>query len=212
MFDIEYKGGNSIAINGKKTQIVVDPKLSVLGLKDVSVKDAVQLATEARFVTNDAEAKICIEGPGEYEVGEVSIRGVRATRHLDTEADEPISTMYRIEFGDVRVAVLGNIAPKLHEDQLEEIGVVDILILPVGGNGYTLDSVSAAIVVRQIEPRVVIPVHYSDKALQYEVPQDNVELFVKELAVPVENAGSKYKVKSASSVPQALTTVIIDRS
>lgn len=212
MFDIEYKGGNSIVISGKKTQVVVDPKLSVLGLKDVSVKDAVQLATEARFATNAADAKICIEGPGEYEVGEVSIRGVRATRHLDTEVDEPISTMYRIEFGDVRIAVLGNIAPKLHEDQLEELGIVDILVLPVGGNGYTLDSVSAAIVARQIDPRVVIPVHFADQSLKYEVPQDEVDLFVKELAVPVENVGPKYKVKSASSVPQVLTTVVIDRS
>lgn len=212
MFDIEYKGGNAIVISGKKTQVIVDPKLSVVGLKDLTGKDSVQLATEARFTTNDPEAKICIEGPGEFEVGEVSIRGVRATRHLDTEADEPISTMYRVEIGDVRIAVVGNIAAKLHEDQLEEIGIVDILVLPVGGNGYTLDSVNAAIVARQIDPRVVIPVHYDDKALKYEVPQDDVDLFVKELAAPVENVGAKYKVKSASSIPQVLTTVLIDRS
>lgn len=212
MFDIEYKGGNSIIISGKKTQVVIDPKLSVIGLKDLSVKDAVQLATEPRFVTNDVDAGICIEGPGEYEVGEASIRGVRATRHLDTELDEPVSTMYRIEIGDVRIAVLGNIAPKLHEDQLEELGVVDVLILPVGGNGYTLDSVSAAIVARQIDPRVVIPVHFADKALKYEVVQDDVDLFEKELAAPVENVGAKYKVKSTSTIPQVLTTVLIDRS
>ncbi len=211
MFDIEYKGANAIVINGKKTQVVTDPKLSLVGAKDVSVKDAVEIATEARFAT-DNDARLHIEGPGEYEVGEVSIRGVRALRHIDTSADEPISTMYRIEIGDVRLAVVGNIDAKLSEEQLEAIGVVDILVVPVGGNGYTLDAVSATTIAKQIDPRVVIPVHYADDALKYEVPQDGVDEFIKDLAAPVEPVGAKYKVKSAASLPQVLTTVVIDRS
>jgi len=212
MFDIEYKGGNGVVITTKKTQMVIDPKLSVVGLKDLSVKDAVELATEARFTLNDENAKLVIEGPGEYETGDVSIRGIRATRHLDAESEEPIDTIYRIEIGDVRLALLGNIAPKLSEDQLEEIGVIDMLILPVGGNGYTLDGTSAATIVRSIDPRVVIPVHYADSTLKYEVPQDGLDVFVKELAAPVEDAGTKYKVKASSSVPQVLTVIKIDRS
>ena len=212
MFDIEYIGGNGVVLTGKKIQVVVDPKLSVVGLKDLSTKDAVEIATEARFATNDPGAKIRIEGPGEYEVSDVAVRGVRAIRHIDTELDEPISTMYRIEIGGVRIAVIGNIASKLKEDQLEEIGIVDILILPVGGNGYTLDGVNAATVARQIDARMVIPVHYADSSLKYEVPQDDLDSFVKELAAPVEDAGSKYKVKSSSSIPAVLTIVKIDRS
>ncbi len=211
MFDIEYKGGNGIVIATKKTEVVIDPKLSVNGLKDLSVKDAVELATEARFMIASDDAKIVIEGPGEYEVGDVSIRGVRATRHIDTSADEPVSTMYRLEIGDMRIAVLGNVAAKLSEDQMEEIGVVDILIVPVGGGGYTLDAVNAATVTRQIDPRVVIPVHYADDGVRYEVPQDDVELFEKELGSPVEDAGSKYKVKSSSVIPQVLTVVKLSR-
>lgn len=212
MFDIEYKGGNGVIITTKKVQLVLDPNLSVVGLKNLSVKDAVELATEPRFLINDDNVKLQIEGPGEYEVSEVSIRGIRAVRHLDTEADEPISTIYRIEIGDVRIAVLGNIAPKLSEEQLEEIGVVDIAILPVGGGGYTLDATSASTIVRQIEPHAVIPIHYDDPALKYEVPQDTLEVFTKELAAPVEDAGSKYKVKSSSAIPQVLTVVQISRS
>lgn len=212
MFDIEYKGGNAVVITTKKTQVVVDPKLSVVGLKDLSVKDAVEVATEARFAVNGSDAKLRIEGPGEYEVGDVSIKGVRALRHLDAETAEPISTMYRIEIGDVRVALIGNVAPKLSEDQLEELGVVDAVILPVGGSGYTLDATSAATIVRSIDPRIVIPVHYADEALTYEVPQDTLDVFTKELAAPVEDAGSKYKIKAASSIPQVLTVVKVDRS
>jgi L-ascorbate metabolism protein UlaG (beta-lactamase superfamily) len=212
MFDIEYKGGNGVVIATKKTQVVIDPQLAVVGLKNLSVKDAVELATEARFAVSDESVRLQIEGPGEYEIGDVSIRGIRATRHLDTSADEPISTIYRIEIGEVRIAVVGNITPKLDEDQLEEIGLIDILVIPVGGNGYTLDATSAATIVRQIEPKVVIPVHYADAALKYEVPQDSLDIFTKELAAPVEDAGSKYKVKSASSLPQVLTAVTIARS
>lgn len=212
MFDIEYKGGNGVVINTKKTKVVIDPQLSLVGLKNLNVQDAVELATELRFSVSDDSVRLRIEGPGEYEVGDVSVRGVRTTRHLDTSADEPISTMYRLEIGEVRIAVLGNIAPKLTEDQLEDMGVVDVLIIPVGGNGYTLDAVNAATLTRQIDPRVVIPVHYDDASLKYEVAQDSLDVFVKELAAPVEEAVNKFKIKAASSIPQVLTVVPISRS
>lgn len=211
MFDIEYKGGNGVVIATKKTTVVVDPNLSVVGLKDLSVKDAVELATEARFATSDKDARLIVEGPGEYEIGDFSIRGVRAIRHLDTAADEPISTMYRLEVGDVRLAVIGNIADKLEEDQLEALGVIDILIIPVGGSGYTLDATAAVALTRHIDPKVVIPVHYADPAIKYEVPQDVLDTFVKEMGAPLESV-SKYKVKAASSLPPVLTTIEVTRS
>mgnify|MGYP000526455504 CR=1 FL=1 len=57
-----------------------------------------------------------------------------AQRHLDAETDPKASTMYRIDNGEVRVALIGNIYEKLSEDQLEDLGIVDVVILPVGGN------------------------------------------------------------------------------
>lgn len=212
MFDIEYKGGNAVVFTSKKIQLVFDPNLSVVGQKNLGVKDAVEIATEPRFALKDKSARLCIEGPGDYELGDVSIKGISAIRHLDTETDEPIDTIYRLEIGDVRLAVLGNIASKLSEEQLENIGVVDILILPIGGGGYTLDATSAATIVRQVDPHAVIPVHYADASLKYEVPQDSFEVFAKELAASVEDAGPKYKVKALSSIPQVLTVIKIDRS
>lgn len=211
MFDIEYKGGNTVVISTKKSTLITDPKLSLLGLKDLRPKDGVELATEARFALNDDEARLHIEGPGEYEVGDFSILGTAATRHIDTAADAPLSTIYRIEVGDSRIALLGNIDPKLDEDQLEALGVVDILILPVGGGGYTLDATSAAALARQIDPKVVIPIHYADSGLKYEVPQDTLETFTKEFGVPTETT-NKYKVKSSATLPQALTVVELTRS
>ena len=65
--------------------------------------------------------------------------------------------------------------------------------------------------VRQVEPKVVIPVHYADEVAHYEVPQDTAETFTKELGAPVESV-AKYKIKSAQSLPEALTVVQLARS
>lgn len=211
MFDVEYKGGNTVVFTTKKTTLVADPKTYIVGLKDTTIKEAIELATEDRFALQSKDAVLAIEGPGEYEIGDFSIRGISAVRHIDTEADERVATIYRIEVGDVRIALLGNITPKLSEDQLEAVGVVDMLVIPVGGGGYTLDASSAATIVRQIDPKVVIPVHYEDGAVKYEVPQDTLETFTSELGAPVETV-LKYKVKAASSLPPVLTVVEVTRS
>jgi len=211
MFDLEYKGGNTVVFSSKKVSLTTDPKLSLVGLKDIKTKDEVELATETRFSVNNPEARIIIDSPGEYEVGDFTIHGVAAARHIDTPEQEKLSTMYRIECGDVKVAVLGNIDGKLDEDQLEAIGVIDILIIPVGGGGYTLDATSAAALTRSIEPKAVIPVHYADSALKYEVPQDELATFVSELGAPTE-VTSKYKIKSSASLPAVLTVIELTRS
>lgn len=211
MFEVEYKGANCIVVSSKKASIVVDPKLSLVGLKDANVKDAVELATEARFAINSEDAKLVIEGPGEYGIADFDISGVAAQRHLDTENDPKASTVYRIEAGDIRLAVIGNIYEKLSDDQLEEIGLVDILVLPVGGNGYTLDATGAATITRQIEPKVVIPIHYADPAITYEVPQGEFETFAGELGATVEEM-PKLKLKSAAALPAALTIYKLARN
>lgn len=209
MFDIEYKGGNAVVFSSKKTTIAVDPCLSVLGLKDPKLNDVVELLTESRFRVDDPEVRIIIDGPGEYEVGDFTIRGVAVSRLIDDEKEEKASTAYRLEQGDVSIAVVGNTGPNFSEEQLESLGVVDILVIPVGGGG-TLDATNAASLIRAIEPKMVIPVHYADAALRYEVPQDTLETFVKELGAPVEDV-QKLKIKSAA-LPSVLTVYSLVRS
>lgn len=211
MFDIEYKGGNAVIIATKGSKLILDPKLSLVGLKDLAVKDSVELATEPRFLVNDPAARMVLEGPGEYEVGDFSIKGIPVVRHIDDESSKPGSTIYRIDVGEVGIAVFGNISGNLNEDQLEAIGLVDILIIPVGGGGYTLDYTNATRLVRQIEPKVVIPIHYADTAIQYEVPQDPLSLFTNELDVPIESV-DKYKLKSETALPSVMTIYELRRS
>ncbi len=211
MFEIEYKGGNGVILSTKKATIVVDPNLSVVGLKNLSVKDSIELATEARFAINSEDARLVIEGPGEYGIANFDIHAVAAQRHLDAETEPKASTIYRIDAGEIRVALIGNIYEKLTEDQLEEIGIVDVVIIPVGGGGYTLDPEGAAAIIRSIDPKAVVPVHYNDSGLKYEVPQAEFEEFVKELGVPVEET-PKLKLKNAAALPPTLTIFKLARS
>jgi L-ascorbate metabolism protein UlaG (beta-lactamase superfamily) len=204
MFDIEYRGGNAVVIATKKVEVAIDPKRSVFGKKDLVIKDGVELATERRFLTGDGAFRVALEGPGEYEASDVQIKGVPTFRHLDDpKTGVKGSTIYALTIEGAHVAVVGNVAPELSEEQLEEIGVVDILILPVGGNGYTLDAEGAVGLVKAIDPKIVVPVHYAEAGLDYEVPQDKVEKFIEVLKAPVVEE-QKLKVKSGQSFPASL--------
>lgn len=211
MFDIEYKGGNTVVISTKKSTLVTDPKMSLWGDVDYVVKDAIELATEERFLTNNKDFSLSISYPGSYEIGDFSINGFAEKRHLDEEKEPKKSVVYSIDVLGVKIGLLGNVGPQISDNQLENLGVLDILILPVGGGGYTLDATSAAKIVRDADVKVVIPVHYSDDGVKYEVPQSNLDLFIKELGVDTEKT-SKYKVKSVASLPDKLMIVQIERS
>lgn len=210
MFDVEYKGANAVSFTTKNIKIVCDPGVSVAGGKDVNIEGAIEILTEPRFASHIGQSRVIFDGPGEYEVADVGLIGFPAQRHLDAGGSGV--TIYRLSVGDVRIALLGNIAPQLTEAQLENLGVVDVVVIPVGGNGYTLDATAAAAIVRQLDPRVVIPVHYADPALAYEVPQDSLDIFIGELGASVVEAGAKWKLKSASALPDQLTVVKIEKS
>jgi len=211
MFEIEYKGANCVVISTKKAKIIVDPKLSIVGLKDIPIKEAVELITEHRFAVNNPDSRLLIDGPGEYGVADFDIVGVQARRHIDSENEGLLSTMYRVEIGETRIGIIGNIDGKLTDEQLEGLGVLDILILPVGGNGYTLDATAASSLVKMISPKIVIPIHYADKHLKYEVPQSEVDPFITELGAPVEET-VKYKYKQQATAQAPLTVIKITRS
>lgn len=190
--DFQYYGGNCIRINTKNASFVIDDNLADLGGKGIIRPDDVALYTH--LPSKPAEARLVITDPGEYEVSEVSIFGISARSHMD-EAGKKSATMYKLQFEDTRVAILGHIYPDLTEDELEEIGTVDILIIPVGGSGYTLDPIGAAQVIKKIEPKLVIPTHYADKSLNYEVPQGTLEDALKILAIEPKERLAKFKPK-----------------
>ena len=204
--EIEYKGANCVVIKDKNAVIVVDPTSNV-SVKEADNSEAVILATQEKFAKSEREAKnFVIDMPGEYEHKDVSVRGIPA--HIHTDKGGKRGTMYSIETKDARIAVVGHTDAPLSDDDLESLGVIDILIIPVGGGGYTLDGRDAATIVRQISPKVVIPTHFSDPKIHYDVPQESVEIFVKEIGGDHEKQNS-FKIKNMP----ALTTIFqLDRT
>ena len=163
MFDIEYKGANTVVISTKKISLITDPKHSIFGEKDLVLKDGVELATEDRFATRNDNFKLSISYPGSYEVSDFTINGFQEQRHIDDEKDGKKSVIYSIEVAGVRIGLLGNINHNLSDDQLENLGILDILILPIGGGGYTLDATSAANIARRSDAKVILTMELNMK-------------------------------------------------
>ncbi len=205
--EFEYKGGNCVVITSRKGTVVIDGKLSSVGLKDVQPKDAVEVATQVGFA--GANGRVTVDMPGEYEVNDISILGIGATRMIDADNSQQ-ATIFRLVLPGVTVAVVGHIAASLSDDQLESLGIIDVLIIPVGGGGYTLDAHNAVEIVHKIDPRVVIPTHYADKDISYEVPQDELEPFIKELGGAHE-VTSRWKVKNGL-MPEVQTVMELTRT
>lgn len=207
--ELQYFGANGLKFSTKKSVIVVDPTSDITDIKvDLKKANAV-LATQASLKPTTTSDIFLIDGPGEYEFEDYSVRGIAAQAHIAPSGDKS-ATMYWINSNDIRILVTGHIDAKLSEEQLEAIGVVDVVVIPVGGGGYTLDAVGAATVVKAVEPKLVIPVHASDDGLKYEVPQSEIDLFVKELGAPVaEEASEKLKFKS---LPEQLTVQLLKKS
>lgn len=211
MFEFEYKGAGAGVIKAKKDSLYIDPKLSLYGAKDVTTNGGVELATEPRFAVYNDAAKLVIDGPGEYEVGPFAITGFAFRRNIDSLEQGKKATAYRVVVDGIAIAVLGHIDNEISENQLEELGLIDVLIIPVGGNGYTFDGVAAARIAKIMEPKLVVPVHYADDTLAYEVPQNEVTDFISAIGAGGVEHVIKLKVK-ATSLPAAMTTVVVDRS
>lgn len=121
-----------------------------------------------------------VDTPGEYDYKNVLIQGIDSY-HDDKKGEERgKNTIFRIEMDDLSICHLGDLGHSLDDEQLSKLSGIDILFVPVGGK-YTLDAKKAVEVVSQIEPRIVIPMHYKVDGLKIDV--DSVESFIKELGI-----------------------------
>lgn len=206
--EIQYFGANCLKIATKKATIVIDDNLGDVGLSSVTKSDNIAIFTGPHGETKTG-ANLVIDHPGEYEISDVSVRGVAARAHID-ESGQKSSTIFKIIADDIKLVALGHIYPELNDDQLEAIGSVDILFVPVGGSGYTLDPIGALKVIRKIEPKIIIPTHFADKAIKYPVPQQELEQAVKDLAMEPSQTIGKLKIK-ASEITEEAKLIILER-
>ena len=205
--EIEYRGANCVVIKNKKILIVVDPTEN-MSVKELKNPDAIILATQENFTSGAGDSHFIIDMPGEYERNDVSVHGIPTRAHIGADEQAKTATMYSIEADGVRVAIIGHTVAPLSDETLEDLGMIDVVIIPVGGGGYTLDARDAATIVRQISPKVVIPTHYADTHTKYEVPQEPVEDFIKELA----SAHEKDTTFKAKTLPETLTIYELTRT
>jgi L-ascorbate metabolism protein UlaG (beta-lactamase superfamily) len=201
--DITYLGAGSVKLSGRSMNVVSDP-VGAVKADVVTVSGPAEEGKEWPI----PQGAMKIDGPGEYEVKGAMISGVPARLHIDEDGHR--GTAYSIVVDGVNVVVTGNISGKLDEDHVEALGQVDVLVVPVGGNGLTLDAEGAAAVVAQLEPGYVVPVHYDDGVTKYPVPQAGVEKFLKVMGVNPEPE-SKLKV-SAKEAPAETQVVVLTRA
>jgi L-ascorbate metabolism protein UlaG (beta-lactamase superfamily) len=205
--ELTYHGANCVRVNTKKATIVIDDNLTELGLKAITKPNDISLRTSKMIP--DHEARFKADMPGEYEISGVVIHGVEARAHMD-EQGKHSSVIYTLEADDVRIAILGHIYPELTENQLEQIGMIDAAIVPVGGNGYTMDGVGALRIVKQLEPKMVIPTHFADKAIKYEVPQQELADGLKGLAMEPAETVDRLKLKP-SEMTDTTKLIVLER-
>jgi L-ascorbate metabolism protein UlaG (beta-lactamase superfamily) len=206
--DLQFFGANCVTLSVKNTRIVVDDNVADLGGKAVVKAGDIALFTGAHGIPK-AETKLLIDGPGEYEVSDISITGIAARAHLDESGKA--ATMYKITSGETTVLITGHIYPDLSDKQLEEIGLVDVMLVPVGGSGYTLDPVGALKVIKAVEPKLVVPTHYDLPGVNYPVPQVELKAALHDLAMEPTETVTKLKVKP-SELSDATHLVVLERS
>jgi L-ascorbate metabolism protein UlaG (beta-lactamase superfamily) len=208
--ELQYFGGNCVKITTKKASVVIDDNLADLGGSSISKPSDIILST-TQLDSNKPASMLLVDSPGEYEASIVSIRGIAARAHMDEEGSKT-ATMYKLEINDTRIAVVGHIYPDLNEEQLEELGVVDILIVPVGGHGFTLDTVGALKVIKKITPKLIIPTHYADTKLNYPVPAITKEEAIKGLLMEPKEVTQKLKIKGNELFTDQAQLIILERS
>lgn len=191
--DVQFFGANCVAISVGGARLVIDDNLRDLGGKPVTKPGDIALYTGVHGAAS-TEAKLTISRPGEYEVADVSVYGIQARGHMDEDKQRNV-TMYKLIAKDVRILVTGHIHPKLKESDLEAIGAVDVMIVPVGGNGYTLDPVGALELIKEVEPKLVIPTYYDDASLQLPVPAQSLEQALTTMGMEPKERTAKLKLK-----------------
>ncbi|HUC21066.1 MAG TPA: MBL fold metallo-hydrolase [Candidatus Polarisedimenticolaceae bacterium] len=209
--EISFLGINCVRVTAKDLAILIDPYAKSSGLPDIKGNNNVTLLSSPspEDAPIPAKSDMVIDRPGEYEIKGAMITGVPARLHIDEPSIPPGATVYAIVVEGIRIGYLGNIEPKLSNEQVEALGQVDVLVVPVGGHGLTLDATAATQIISQLEPKYVIPTHYDDEGAKFEVPQDKLEVFLKEIGAHSEpQARLRVTVKD---LPVETTVVVLQR-
>jgi L-ascorbate metabolism protein UlaG (beta-lactamase superfamily) len=200
---LQYLGQSCFKIQDKTTAdgitLVTDPFDKETGLKVPNFEADIITISHNHHDHNNAKAlrgtPFVISRAGEYDVKGVAVHGVDSFHDNKEGKEKGGNVIYRIEIDDISIAHLGDLGHTLTSQQLEVLVGTDILLIPVGGK-YTIDAKQAMEIISQIEPRIVIPMHYKLPGMPADIGLDNVDRFIKEIGLkPTEEERLKINKK-----------------
>jgi L-ascorbate metabolism protein UlaG (beta-lactamase superfamily) len=181
IMQIYWYGQSFFKIEGKSAAIATDPFSKEIGLKAPKTKaDILLVSHDFKHLDKSSGEGFLIEGPGEYEVKEVYIKGISSK---DKKGDP--NTIYLINIDGMKVAFLGGFGEKeLSEKELDAFGDIDILILPIGDKDTVLNHKEAVHVINQVEPKITVPMYHKTTGIKVDL--DGPEKFLKEVGIKPE--------------------------
>jgi L-ascorbate metabolism protein UlaG (beta-lactamase superfamily) len=210
MAEIKWFGHGCFRVRGREATIVMDPVGRSTGYSLPKQKaDIVTISHNhpGHNAKNQVqEGYFLIDGPGEYEVSDVFITGIRTFHDANGGTEHGFNTIYLLELEELRICHLGDLGHPLSEQQLEGLDDVDVLLVPVGG-GRSLDAPGANEVIGQIEPKIVIPMHYRTAGGDQNL--EALDRFCKELGVEEVTPQEKLTVRK-SDLPETVKVVILE--
>jgi len=208
--DISWLGHACFRIRGSQAVIITDPYPPDLGYS--LGKPTARIVTVSHqhpshsYVQGVGGEPRLVNEPGEYEISGVLIIGIATFHDASRGRNRGKNTAYLMEVDGVSVCHLGDLGHVLTAEQIEEIDDVDVLLLPVGGVA-TINAPMAAEVIRQLEPKVVVPMHYKTPALSREL--EPVAEFLKEMGIEQINSQPKLSL-TKSSLPASTQVFLLD--
>jgi L-ascorbate metabolism protein UlaG (beta-lactamase superfamily) len=148
-----------------------------------------------------------ITSPGEYEIGGVFITGIQTNSNGKKEAVVPRNTLYVFDYDGLTIAHLGDIDRVPTQTEVEDLGSVDVALVPVGGGG-SLNASRAAEMISLLEPSLVIPMHYAIPSTKADL--EPLAKFLKEMGLKEADHMPSLKVASASSLPEETRVVVLE--
>ena len=209
MAEFRFFGHNCIRIKAKEAVILTDPVDKITGYAMAKqTADIVTISHEHPGHTNLAAVKPdfqVVRGPGEYEMHEVFITGIRTYHDTNQGRDRGYNTIFLFEVEGMKIGHLGDLGHPLNSEQAEALEDCDVLLVPAGG-GDIISPEQAAEVISQIGPKLVIP-------LQYATPIGDRNLgelgrFCKSLGVPVPEPEEKFTLRQ-SELTDTLRLVVL---
>jgi L-ascorbate metabolism protein UlaG (beta-lactamase superfamily) len=149
-----------------------------------------------------------VKGSGSKTIKGVSIKGIAAYHDPSKGSERGTNTIFNLLVDGIQVCHLGDLGHVLSEKELGEIGPVDILLIPVGGY-FTIGANEATRVVDQVEPKVVIPMHFKTEKCGF--PIAPVEDFIKGKPA-LKRSGASEATFDKASLPQKMEIVILEHA